>query len=173
MISLPKSPEYWRFTFIFETQRMTSVCMWRNSAVTLLCQLFVLQSVKQHLRSQGVGRLLSLPASQLGSAAGPAQRGICCAKSKAAVGYILCPFRVTVCFSGQSTATVTYPGCLAKSDGCPSVLSFFHICFPSQSTTSEPLILRHLRISQQSIWILFHTGSWLCYSIHFTFITPL
>jgi len=102
------------------------------------CEPFVLQSVQQRLRGPGVGRLLSLAAGKPGSAAAPAQRDVCYAASKAAVGYGLCPLRVTGGFSGQSTATTIYPGCLAKCGGCPSVLPCFCIYFPLWSTTSEP-----------------------------------
>lgn len=51
------------------------MCMWMKNAVDLLCQLFVLQTAKQHLQS--VDMLLSLAANKQGRAAAPAQMDIC------------------------------------------------------------------------------------------------
>lgn len=45
--------------------------MWMKNAADLLCQLFVLQTAKQHLRSQSVDILLFLAASKQGSATAP------------------------------------------------------------------------------------------------------
>lgn len=127
IISFPKRLEFWRLALIFENQRIPypmsahwGTALWNSWANFLYYRV----------QSSICGVRVRAGCQQAWQCSCASTEGYLSAKSKPAVGYIPCPSRITVGFSGQSTATIIYPGCLAKSPDCPSMLSCFHICVP-------------------------------------------